>query len=61
MLRVLKKLFKSNFLFTLGVIICVFWIIMAIIAPVVAPYDPIVQDMTMRLKPPSAVHFFWHR
>lgn len=58
MLRALKKLFKSNFLFTLGVIICVFWIIMAIIAPVVAPYDPIVQDMTMRLRPPSAVHFF---
>lgn len=58
MLRSLKKLFKSNYLFTLGVIICVFWIAMAVLAPVIAPYDPIVQDMAVRLKPPSAAHIF---
>ena len=55
MLHSLKKMFKSNYLFTFGVIICLFWIIMAaIIAPVVAPYDPVVQDLTLRLKAPSA-------
>lgn len=32
MLHSLKKMFKSNYLFTFGVIICLFWIIMAIIA-----------------------------
>ena len=58
MLQSLKKMFKSNYLFTFGVIICLFWIIMAIIAPFVAPYDPVVQDLTLRLKAPSAAHIF---
>ena len=58
MLHSLKKMFKSNYLFTFGVIICLFWIIMAIIAPMVAPYDPVLQDLTLRLKPPSAEHIF---
>lgn len=53
-----EKMFKSNYLFTFGVIICLFWIIMAIIAPLVAPYDPVVQDLTLRLKAPSAAHIF---
>ena len=58
MLHSLKKMFKSNYHFTFGVIICLFWIIMAIIAPFVAPYDPVVQDLTLRLKAPSAAHIF---
>ena len=58
MLHSLKKMFKSNYLFTFGVIICLFWIIMAIIAPFVAPYDPVVQDLTLRLKAPSAAPIF---
>lgn len=58
MLHSLKKMFKSNYLFTFGVIICLFWIIMAIIAPFVAPYDPVVQDLTLRLKAPSVAHIF---
>ena len=55
MLRSLKKMFKSNYLFTLGVIICLAWIIAAILAPVIAPYDPVVQDLTARLQAPSAL------
>lgn len=58
MLHSLKKMFRSNYLFTFGVIICLFWIIMAIIAPFVAPYDPVVQNLTLRLKAPSAAHIF---
>lgn len=58
MLCSMKKLFKSNYLFTLGVIICIFWIVMAILAPVVAPYDPVVQDMAQKLQAPSATHWF---
>ena len=58
MLRALKKLFKSNYLFTFGVIICIFWILMAILAPVVAPYDPIAQNMAIKLQAPSAAHWF---
>ena len=40
MLRAVKKLFKSNYLFTLGVIICLAWILAAVFAPLIAPYDP---------------------
>ena len=58
MLRSLKRLFRSNYLFTLGVIICVFWILMAILAPVIAPYDPIVQNLSIMLQPPSGEHIF---
>ncbi|MFR3030446.1 MAG: ABC transporter permease, partial [Blautia sp.] len=58
MLRSLKKLLRSNYLFTFGVIICLFWIITAILAPVIAPYDPIAQDLTLRLQPPSSDHWF---
>ena len=58
MVRAAKKLFKSNYLFTLGVIICLAWILMAIFAPVVTKYDPIAQEMVNRLQPPSAEHLF---
>ena len=58
MLRSLKRLFRSNYLFTLGVLICIFWILMAILAPVIAPYDPIVQALSIMLQPPSKDHIF---
>lgn len=58
MIHSIKKMFKSNYLFTLGVIICLAWIFLAILAPVVAPYDPISQDLTLRLQAPSAAHIF---
>ncbi len=58
MLRSLKKLLKSNYLFTFGVIICLFWIAMAILAPVIAPYDPVAQNMAIKLDPPSLAHWF---
>lgn len=58
MLRSLKKMFKSNYLFTLGVVICLAWIIAAILAPSIAPYDPVVQDLAARLQAPSAQHLF---
>lgn len=58
MMKSLKKLLRSNYLFTLGMIICLFWIAAAILAPVIAPYDPIAQDLTIRLQAPSAAHWF---
>ena len=58
MLHAIKKLFKSNYLFTLGVVICLAWILAAIFAPVIAPYDPIAKDLTLRLQPASAEHWF---
>ncbi|MEI3186736.1 MAG: hypothetical protein V8S27_01610 [Lachnospiraceae bacterium] len=42
MIHSLKKLLKSNYLFTLGILsVCLGWILAAILAPVIAPYDPI--------------------
>ena len=58
MIHSLKKLLKSNYLFTLGILICLGWILAAVLAPVVAPYDPIAQYLSMRLKAPSAIHWF---
>ncbi len=58
MLRSVKKLFRSNYLFTFGVIICLAWVTAAVLAPVIAPYDPIAQDLTLRLKAPSTEHLF---
>ena len=58
MLHAIKKLFRSNYLFTLGVVICMAWILAAVFAPVIAPYDPIAQDILLRLQPPSAEHWF---
>ena len=57
-MHAVKKLFKSNYLFTLGVIICLAWILAAILAPVIAPYDPIAQDLSIRLNAPSGAHWF---
>ena len=58
MMRAVKKLFKYNYLFTLGDIICLAWILAAVFAPLLAPYDPIANDMTARLQAPSAEHWF---
>ena len=58
MIYSLKKLLKSNYLFTLGIVICLGWILAAVFAPVIAPYDPIAQDLTLRLNAPSAQHLF---
>ncbi len=58
MFRSFVKLLKSNYLFTLGLVICLAWILAAVLAPVIAPYDPIVQDLAVRTKAPSAAHWF---
>ena len=58
MLRSVKKMFRSNYLFTLGVMICLLWILAAVLAPVITPYDPIAQDLTLRLGAPSPDHLF---
>lgn len=53
MISYFKRLMKSNALFTVGVVIILLWLIIAVIAPLLAPYDPIAQDYANRLQPPS--------
>jgi peptide/nickel transport system permease protein len=40
-----------------GVIVVFFWVFLAALAPRIAPYDPIDQDVMHRLQPPSATHW----
>ncbi|TXH33577.1 MAG: ABC transporter permease [Rhodospirillaceae bacterium] len=39
-----------------GATIIVFWVIVALLTPWIAPYDPIIQDLTQTLQPPSLAH-----
>jgi peptide/nickel transport system permease protein len=40
----------------LGLAVVLIWVAIALLAPVLAPYDPIDQDVKMRLQAPSAAH-----
>jgi peptide/nickel transport system permease protein len=42
----------------LGLAIIGTWFLVALLAPVLAPYDPILQDATARISPPSLKHLF---
>ena len=43
---------------TLGGALVLAWLLIALLAPVIAPYSPTAQKVTNRLKPPSAQHWF---
>jgi len=51
----MKRLFK-NFAFTFGALLTVSLIVLAIAAPLLAPFDPDVQDTGRRLEAPSREH-----
>lgn len=51
------KLMKNNPLLTVGLTICSGWLLIAIVAPYISPYDPLAQNLAMRFRPPSAL--FW--
>lgn len=56
----IKTLFRQkNFMFKLGVVICILWVLVAIFAPLISPYDPVTdQDMANRFQAPSGEHWF---
>lgn len=51
----LKQLLR-NFAFTLGLLLTVLLVVIALAAPLIAPYDPNVQDTSRRLEAPSHAH-----
>ena len=51
------RLLKNNTLFTIGVAICLIWLMTAIIAPKIVPYDPLEQDLLNRFSKPTAEHW----
>ncbi len=59
-MNTVKQLLKhKNFMFKLGLVICIGWIVIAIFAPLLTPYHPINdQNIVGRFQPPSAEHWF---
>lgn len=49
---------QKNFMFKLGIVICLLWVVVAILAPLIAPQDPLLQNLDARFQPPSASHWF---
>jgi peptide/nickel transport system permease protein len=47
-----------NPLATIGVVLVLLFVLCAIFAPWLAPYDPAQLDLTIRLQPPSPTHWF---
>ena len=41
-----------------GLVVVVFFVALAVVAPLAAPYDPLATDWRAVRKPPSALHFF---
>lgn len=54
-MKTLKRLLK-NFAFTAGFLLTIILIVVALAAPLLAPFDPDIQDTSRRLEPPSKEH-----
>lgn len=52
------KIFKKNKLGMFCLIVVVLLVLVAIFAPLIAPYDPYAQDLVNKLQAPSAEHLF---
>ncbi|MCS6847934.1 MAG: ABC transporter permease [Anaerolineae bacterium] len=55
--RGLRRLLRNRSA-AIGSAIVLFWLLIALLAPLIAPYSPTAQRVTNRLKPPSAQHVF---
>lgn len=52
------RFLRRNPLVVIGLAIFMAWVVISIGAPWIAPYDPLKQNIAMRLQPPSAEHWF---
>ncbi|WP_059049612.1 nickel transporter permease [Paenibacillus senegalimassiliensis] len=52
------RAFRRNKIAMAGLIMIVFFVLIALLAPVIAPYDYKAQELADRLKPPSSEHWF---
>ncbi len=50
--------FRSNILAMAGLIILLFLVFVWLFAPILATHDPLAQDLSLRLLPPSTEHYF---
>ena len=54
----IKKFVRKNPLAALGIVIWVVFILCAVLAPAIAPYNPTAQDLSARYQAPNAEHWF---
>lgn len=52
-LRNIAKNLRRNPVVIVGLVVVVVWVMLAFLAPVIAPLDPLQQDVSNRLQPPS--------
>jgi peptide/nickel transport system permease protein len=55
--RAFFRAFRSNITATIGAVLFLSIVVLAIAAPWITPYDPIGQDMLVRMEGPSAAHW----
>ena len=55
--RALKRFFRHK-LAVFGLVVVIAFVLMALLAPLIAPYDPLQTSWTRIRKPPSAEHWF---
>lgn len=49
---------QKNFMFKLGLFLCLAWLILAVLAPILAPHNPDLGDVALKYQAPSAQHWF---
>ncbi|SHI28304.1 ABC transporter permease [Desulfosporosinus lacus] len=57
----LLRIMKNNLLFSIGIIVCALWILIAIVTvlvPSITPYSYLAQDLANRFQAPSSAHWF---
>ena len=52
----MKKIMAKNIKFYFAIFLLFFWIVLAIIAPIVAPYDPQYVDLSLKLVSPNKTY-----
>src|SRR5258707_6884017 len=55
--RALRRLFRRKGAVA-GLVVIATFIVLAVFAPLIVPYDPIATSWTLVRKPPSALHWF---
>lgn len=49
---------QKNLMFKLGLLVCLLWILVAILAPVISPRDPLFQVTENKFQAPTGEHWF---
>src|SRR5258708_22212081 len=55
--RALRRLFQRKGA-VVGLVVIATFIVLAVFAPLISPYDPVATSWTLVRKPPSALHWF---